>query len=193
MIQVRVNTAGTSYATGASVGSRNSPQGMSMGNINPGRIRPLGEGFEGRLERIFEHDQDAVWRMLTEPEGLAQWLAQGSMELRSGGKVHIDFADSGTTIESRVLELDAPRLLAYSWSSGDEPERPLCWELAPAGKGTRLVLTLWVPAGEDIAKACAGFDARLEMLAAALEDVPINFPVDHYREARRVYQELQRE
>src|SRR5690606_12739632 len=45
----------------------------------------------------------------------------------------------------------------------------------------------------DIANACAGFDAHLEMLAAALEGVPIHFPVDHYLEARRAYQALQRE
>jgi uncharacterized protein YndB with AHSA1/START domain len=128
--------------------------------------------------------------MLTEPDALAQWLAPGSMELRRGGSVRIDFADSGTTIESRVLELDPPRLLAYSWSSGDEPERPLRFELAQAGNGTRLVLTVRVPAGEDIAKACAGFDAHLEMLAAALEGVPIRFPLDHYLEARRAYGQL---
>jgi uncharacterized protein YndB with AHSA1/START domain len=162
-----------------------------MENINPGRIRPLGEGFEGRLERHFEQDRKTVWRMLTEPEALGQWLAPGSIELRTGGGVYIDFADSGTTIESRVLDLDPPQRLAYSWSSGDEPERPLRWELTAAGEGTRLVLTLWVPAGEDVARACAGFDAHLEMLAAALEGVPIRFPVDHFMEARRAYRELQ--
>lgn len=59
-------------------------------------------------------------------------------------------------------------------------------------KGTRLVLTLWVPAEEDVVKACASFDAHLEMLAAALEGVPIRFPVDHFNEARHVYRELQR-
>ncbi len=164
-----------------------------MINIDPGQIRPLGEGFEGRLERIFEHDRGAVWRMLTEPEGLAQWLAPGAMELRPGGTVRIDFADSGTTIESRVLELDPPRLLAYSWSSGEQPERPLRWELTPVGNGTRVVLTVRLPAGEDIARACAGFDAHLEMLAAALEGVPIRFPLDHYLEARRAYEQLRPE
>lgn len=164
-----------------------------MGNINSGQIRSIGEGFEGRLERFFEQDRRTVWRMLTEPEALAQWLAPGSIELRTGGDVHIDFADSGTTIESSVLDLDPPRLLVYSWSSGDEPKRPLRWELTAVEEGTRLILTLWVPAGEDVAKACAGFDAHLEMLAAALEGVPIRFPVDYFIEARRVYRELQPE
>jgi hypothetical protein len=60
-------------------------------------------------------------------------------------------------------------------------------------EGTQLILTVRLPAGEDIAKACAGFDAHLEMLAAALEGVPIRFPVDHFLKTRRSYQELQPE
>jgi uncharacterized protein YndB with AHSA1/START domain len=163
---------------------------MNSFSVQLGRIQPHGGGFEGRLERLFEHDRNTVWQMLSDPKGLAQWLAPGSIELRTGGVVRIDFADSGTTIDSAVLELDAPRLLVYSWSSGDEPERPLRWELHAVENGTRLVLTLWVPAGEDATKACAGFDAHLEMLAAALEGFPIRFPVDHFMEVRRAYQAL---
>jgi hypothetical protein len=80
--------------------------------------------------------------------------------------------------------------LQYSWSSEAEPARPLVWELAPAGNGTQLTLTIGIPLKEDIAKACAGFEAHLEMLAAALEGVPIRFPLDQYLQARRSYQEL---
>lgn len=161
---------------------------MDDGDIQVGRLRRLDDGFEGRLERLVAHERNAVWRMLTEPQELAQWLAPGSIELRPGGAVHIDFADSGTTIDSTVLALNPPQLLEYSWSSGDEPQRPVRWELHPAGDGTQLTLTLLLPAGEDAAKACAGFDAHLEMLAAALEGVPIRFPFDHYMKARRAYQ-----
>lgn len=166
---------------------------MDKGSVQGGRIRHLGDGFEARLERRIGHDRNAVWRMLTEPQALVQWLAPGSIELRPGGVVHIDFADSGRTIESTVLQLDPPRLLEYSWSSGDELERPLRWELDSVEDGTQLVLTLQLPAGEDVAKACAGFDAHLEMLAAALEGVPIRFPVDHFLKTRRAYQELKPE
>jgi uncharacterized protein YndB with AHSA1/START domain len=166
---------------------------MDDGSVQVGRIRRLGDGFEARLERLLEHDRNTVWRMLTESQALVQWLAPGSIELRVGGTVHIDFADSGRTIESTVLELDSARLLEYSWSSGDEPERPLRWELNAIEKGTQLVLTLQLPAAEDVAKVCAGFDAHLEMLAAALEGVPIRFPFDYYLQRRRAYQELRPE
>ncbi|MGH7117418.1 MAG: SRPBCC family protein [Acetobacteraceae bacterium] len=164
---------------------------MDESGVQLGRIRGLGDRVEGRIERFIEHDRDAVWRMLTETQALAQWLAPGSIELRVDGAVRIAFADSGTTIESTVLALDPPRMLEYSWSSGGQPQRPLRWELTVAETGTRLVLTVRLPAGEDIARACAGFDAHLEMLAAALEGVPIRFPMELFRKARRGYQELQ--
>ena len=162
---------------------------MNDDNIAPGLVRRLDDGFEGRIERVYGHDQAALWRMLTEPQALAQWLAPGSIELRAGGAVRIDFADSGTVIDSTVRACDPPRLLEYSWSSGSEPERPLRWELEPIEGGTRLVLTVRVPATEDASKACAGFDAHLDMLAAALEGVPIKFPFERYLEARRGYQQ----
>jgi hypothetical protein len=46
-----------------------------------------------------------------------------------------------------------------------------------------------VPESEDLGKACAGFDAHLEMLAAALEGVSIKFPFDVFVQARKAYAE----
>lgn len=155
-----------------------------------GRIRRSADRIEGRIERHLDHPPAAVWRMLTEPQAIAQWLAPGSIDLRKGGRVHVDFGDSGVVIDSTVLDLDPPRLLAYSWSSGAEPQRPLRWTLNEAAGGTDLALAVGLPAGEDIAKACAGFEAHLEMLAAALEGVPIRFPFELYLAKRRTWQEL---
>jgi uncharacterized protein YndB with AHSA1/START domain len=162
---------------------------MSEDSSEQGTIRRVEGGFEGRIERTYPHDQAALWRMLTDPQALAQWLAPGTIELRAGGAVRIDFADSGTLIDSKVLALDPQRLLEYSWSSGDEPARPLRWELNPVGAGTQLVLTVRTPAGEDAPKACAGFEAHLDMLAGALEGVPIKFPFQRYLDARKHYQQ----
>jgi hypothetical protein len=47
---------------------------------------------------------------------------------------------------------------------------------------------LHVPAGEDAARAAAGFETHLEMLAAALEGVPIKFPFQLFKELRAAYQ-----
>lgn len=162
---------------------------MNVSDAESGSVLDLGDRLEARLERIIEHDRREVWRMLTDPAALVDWLAPAEIDARKGGRIHIDFPESGAIIDSRIAEFDPPGLLAYSWSSGDEPERPLRWQLESLGTETRLALTLRLPADEDIAKAAAGWDAHLEMLLAALEGVPIRFPVDHFLEARRSYGE----
>ncbi len=163
---------------------------MSDEKVQVGIIHKKKEdgSFEGTLQRVYEdHTRDEVWRMLTESASMAQWLAPGTIELREGGKVKIDFADSGIVIESTVLECEPGQVLAYSWSSGDEPQRPLAWHLKDVDGGVKLTLTVGVPADEDPAKACAGFEGHLEMLAAALEGVPIKFPFDLFLKARAAY------
>ncbi|HMN20258.1 MAG TPA: SRPBCC family protein [Ottowia sp.] len=157
---------------------------------NPwGTIRTLPEGgCEGTLQRTYEgHGRAELWRMLTEPVEFAKWIAPGTIELRPGGAVRIDFQDSGTAIASTVLALEPERLLSYSWSSAGEPERPLRWQLDEVPGGTRLTLTVRTPAGEDAAKACAGFEGHLDMLAGALEGVPIKFPFQRFLDARAAY------
>jgi len=162
---------------------------MSTESTPAGTLQRNTDGScEGRLQRLYvDHDRAEVWDMLTRPELMALWLAPGTIELHEGGAVNIDFEDSGIAIASEVLEFTERRLLAYSWSSGDEPQRPLRWQLEDADGGTQLTLTVGLPAGEDAAKACFGFDAHLEMLAGALEGVPLQFPVDLFLQARAAY------
>ncbi|WP_417252696.1 SRPBCC family protein [Castellaniella sp.] len=161
---------------------------MSEFEFQPGVIHRLGDVYEGQLQRRIDHRPAEVWQMLTAPDRLAQWLAPGIIQLREGGNVRINFADSGTLIESTVLAFESERLLTYSWSSGSEPQRPLSWSLEAVDEGTVLTLVVQVPIQEDIAKACAGFEGHLEMLLAALEGVPIRFPFDLFLQARTAYQ-----
>ncbi len=145
--------------------------------------------IEGRLGRSLGHDRAVVWTMLTESAALAQWLAPGHIEPRVGGAVKIDFADSGTVIDSTVLAWEPERVLSWSWSHGGEPARPLRFELHDADGGCRLDLLVRIPEGEDAAKACAGFEGHLEMLAAAMEGVSIKFPFDVFLAARSAYRQ----
>lgn len=163
---------------------------MSLDHDSLGTIERDAGGFVAILERSLNHDQAKVWAMLTEPAQLAQWLAPGTIELVAGGAAKLAFEDSGTVIDSVVSAIDPPRLLEFSWSGPGEPLRPVRWALAaePAG-ATRLTLTLRVPRDEDVARACAGWEAHVMMLIAALEGVPIRFPFQRFQETRAAYRE----
>jgi len=146
-----------------------------------------GELIEARLTALIDDHLERVWAALTEPGELVQWLAPGAIELRPGGAVKLDFADSGIVIDSQVTAVKPLHLLEYSWSGPSEPVRPVRWELEPVGPMVRLTLTLGVPASEDVARSCAGWAAHLEMLVAALAGIPIKFPFEVFKAARETY------
>ena len=148
---------------------------MDLAWRNTARAAEEGKGKEG------------VWSMLTEPEKFVEWLAPGEIELEQGGAAKLNFTDSGTIIDSSVTACEPPRLLEYSWSGPGEPDRPVRWETAPTDDGTKLTLTLRVPDDEDVARACAGWEAHLMMLLAAIEGVPIKFPFERFVATREAY------
>ncbi|HLY79305.1 MAG TPA: hypothetical protein VKQ70_08020, partial [Caulobacteraceae bacterium] len=65
--------------------------------------------------------------------------------------------------------------------------RPVRWDLAADGAATTLAVTVKTPHGEDPGRACAGWEAHLAMLAAALAGAPISFPFEVFKAARESY------
>lgn len=160
---------------------------MTDANEELGVLRRLSDCLQATLVRTFEHDQRSIWQALTDPEKLVQWLAPGALELRVGGAAKLNFVDSGIVVDSVVTACEAPRLIEYSWSGPGQPSRPVRWETQAEGGATRLTLTVTMPEGEDIARACAGWEAHLMMLMAALEGVPIKFPFERFKTTREAY------
>ena len=148
-------------------------------------LRRTDSHVEGGLSRDLGHPPDLIWRHLTEPHLLPLWLAEGQVEPQRGGAARLDFGQSGAVIDSLVTEAIPGQALDYSWSAPGEPLRPLRWRLREIGRGeTRLLLSVSVPLAEDAARALAGWDAHLEMLATTLEGVPMKFPFEHFQSVR---------
>jgi len=149
------------------------------------------DGFvTGRMTRRFEPGPGVVWRTMTERASLALWLAPGRIELKLGGSVRLEFEGSGTLIASEVLALEVGEMLEFSWSQPGEPPRPVRWDLSPDGGGTQLTVTIKTPLGEDPGRACAGWDAHMAMLTAALAGAPIGFPFEVFKAAREAYRSV---
>lgn len=149
-----------------------------------------GDVVVAHMARTTAHPPALVWRALTAPELIALWLAPGRIDPRLGGDVRLDFADSGTVIDCAVSAFEDGRLLEFSWSKPGEPLRPVRWVLKPSAAGTELTLTVRTPPGEDPGRACAGWEAHLAMLAAALDGAPIAFPFERFKAAREAYRPL---
>jgi len=95
------------------------------------------------VERQFPHPPERIWRALTTPHLIAEWLMKNDFEPVEGHR----FAFRATPIPGWsgvtncvVLKVEAPRLLCYSWGDGTESESGLktvvTWTLTASGGGT---------------------------------------------------------
>jgi uncharacterized protein YndB with AHSA1/START domain len=103
-----------------------------------------------RVDQFFPHPPAKVWRALTDPELLEQWLMPGAggFRLQVGHRYRMTGVPRPNTgfsgvVEVRVLGYDVERMLRLRWADAD-PDNPadwtLTWTLEQEGRGTRLFL-----------------------------------------------------
>ena len=87
---------------------------------------------------------DKVWRALTIPAFVAQWLLPTTMgEARKGERFELDGGRHGLSerIDCEVLDAQPQRRLSYSWREADDTRSVVTFELTPHRQGTRLRVT----------------------------------------------------
>src|SRR5688572_13211399 len=97
------------------------------------------------LEFDLHHSPEKVWRALTDPVLLAEWLLPVvGLELESGAAFTFKtqpYPGWDGTVRCRFVEIEARRKLSYTWVVGDmEINTVVTFTLAPTASGTRLSL-----------------------------------------------------
>jgi uncharacterized protein YndB with AHSA1/START domain len=87
------------------------------------------------VERQLAHPPEKVWRALTQPALIADWLMQNDFQPQEGHAFTLR-ADWGS-VACKVLEVQPHRSLAYSWSAFGL-ESVVTWTLTPSASGTHL-------------------------------------------------------
>lgn len=87
------------------------------------------------LERDLPHPPEKVWRALTQPHLIAEWLMQNDFQPVVGHSFDLR-ADWGA-VACRVLEIEPHATLAYTWAAYGL-ESVVTWTLTPTAAGTRL-------------------------------------------------------
>lgn len=96
------------------------------------------------FERALAHPPEKVWRALTQPHLIAEWMQMhGDFRPETGHRFAYE-TDWGA-VRGEVLEADAPRSLSYTWGD-DDLKSVVTWTLAPDGAGTRLRMADRLPA-----------------------------------------------
>jgi uncharacterized protein YndB with AHSA1/START domain len=97
------------------------------------------------LEFDLHHPPEKVWRALTDPVLLAEWLLPViDLELAPGATFMFKrepIANWDGTVQCRFLEIEPERKLSYTWSVGDMAiDTVVTFTLMPTASGTRLSL-----------------------------------------------------
>ena len=94
------------------------------------------------VERDFPHPPEKLWRALTQPHLIQEWLMRNDFSPVAGHRFNLS-GDWGGVLDCEVLEVEPNLLLSYSWNfSHADPAFDLrsvvTFTLTPTAAGTRL-------------------------------------------------------
>jgi uncharacterized protein YndB with AHSA1/START domain len=145
------------------------------------RIDPYGELVEPttlKIQRLLPGPIERVWAYLTDSDLRRQWLASGQMEMKVDAPFELVWRNDELTdppgrkppgfgeehrMPSRILAIDPPHQLVFSWGDGGE----VSFDLSPAGE--RVLLTLIhrrLPERPTKLMIGAGWHMHLDVLVA---------------------------
>jgi uncharacterized protein YndB with AHSA1/START domain len=170
--------------------------GASTGPGRPqdpdGAVTQVGDGiYDLRFERLYRFPIQKVWTAITDPEWLADWLAQASVDLRLGGDFALTWPTQDVRMSGKILVLAPPRLIAWTWPDPKAPDGPASvvrWELFEAPGGCRLVLTNTLVRAADLVSVAGGWHVHLADLPGAVPAAPKPWSAE--REQARLKREL---
>ena len=89
------------------------------------------------VERDFPYPPEKIWRALTQPELIQDWLMKNDFMAIIGHR--FAFRAEWGAVDCRVLEIEPHRTLAYTWEAMGL-ESVVTWTLTPSASGTHLRL-----------------------------------------------------
>jgi uncharacterized protein YndB with AHSA1/START domain len=87
------------------------------------------------VEREMPHRPEKIWRALTQPHLIEEWLMKNEFNPVVGHRFNLK-ADWGS-VECQVLAVEPNKTLSYTWGSYDL-KSVVTWTLTPTSTGTRL-------------------------------------------------------
>ncbi|KAA0699541.1 ATPase [Neorhizobium sp. P12A] len=145
---------------------------------SPSAYGMLTEPATMKIQRLLPGPIERIWAYLTDGDLRRQWLAAGQMEMKVGAPFELVWRNNELTnppghrpsgfsdehrMESRIVELDPPNKLTFTWGTGGE----VSFELA--SKGAEVLLTVIhrrLPDRAITLMVGAGWHMHLDILVA---------------------------
>ena len=87
------------------------------------------------VEREIPHPPEKLWRALTQPHLMEEWLMKNDFEPVAGHRFNLS-ADWGA-VDCEVQTVEPNKALSYTWNTKDL-RSVVMWSLTPSGAGTLL-------------------------------------------------------
>jgi uncharacterized protein YndB with AHSA1/START domain len=87
------------------------------------------------VEREIPHPPEKIWRALTQPHLIEEWLMKTNFKPEVGHR--FDFRADWGSVDCQVVTVEPNRMLSYTWGAHGL-ESVVTWTLSPAGAGTHL-------------------------------------------------------
>ncbi|MDE1940172.1 MAG: SRPBCC domain-containing protein [Alphaproteobacteria bacterium] len=87
------------------------------------------------VEREIPHPPEKIWRALTQPHLIAEWLMKNEFKPVVGHQFRFS-ADWGS-VGCQVLAVEPTKTLSYTWGD-DDLKSIVTWTLTPTDAGTKL-------------------------------------------------------
>ena len=98
-------------------------------NTEPAEIRSV------TIEREIPHPAEKIWRALTQPHLIAEWLMKNDFQPIIGHQ--FDLVGDWGSVNCKLLAMEPNTTLTYSWAAMGL-ESIVTWTLTPSGAGTLL-------------------------------------------------------
>jgi uncharacterized protein YndB with AHSA1/START domain len=130
-----------------------------------------GERNTLRMERLFNHSVQKVWRAITEPQNLSAWWCMkiDVMKLELGALLDF-YAEGGYRDAGRITELEVGRIIAFTSDGSGHSVR---FELVEEGAACRILFTHEYPVGQPPAEPASGWHQCFDGLESQLDNKPI--------------------
>src|SRR5436190_4535621 len=92
------------------------------------------------VEREIPHPPEKIWRALTQPHLMEEWLMKNNFEPIVGHRFNLrrnPKPDLNIVVDCQVLVVEPNKTLSYTWAAYDL-ESVVTWTLTPTSTGTRL-------------------------------------------------------
>ncbi len=132
-----------------------------------GTFARAGDFADVQFDRFYAHPIDKVWRALTDPERLADWMGVSTVEAFVGGKIAMMIGSPGA-MQGEILIWDAPNVLEFTWRNPTSPEAIVRYALTAEGAGTRMIFTHTHMPYTSSARMMPGWHWFFDRLGAAL-------------------------